>query len=58
MKPGSAEWRDAVAAWVRETRAAQGLPPHLEDPAVLAELAAAVVASEQERKQRTEPPQS
>jgi hypothetical protein len=31
-----------VAAWVAETRARQGLPPRISDPAVLAKLAALV----------------
>jgi hypothetical protein len=39
MTPDPAE----VERWVRETRARQGLPEHVEDPAVLAELAAEVV---------------
>jgi hypothetical protein len=34
--------RDEVRVWVAETRAKQGLPPTVEDEAVLAELAAAV----------------
>jgi hypothetical protein len=37
------ERREQVRQWVRQTRAAQGLPEHLEDPGVLAEFAAAVV---------------
>jgi hypothetical protein len=35
---------EEVAAWVAETRARQGLPPTVTDPAVLAELAADVMA--------------
>jgi hypothetical protein len=37
------ERREQVRQWVRETRAAQGLSEHLEDPGVLAEFAAAVL---------------
>jgi hypothetical protein len=37
--------RDEVRAWVRETRARQGLPPTVTDPATLAELAVLVVES-------------
>jgi len=33
---------DEVRAWVRATRAAQGLPPHVEDDEVLMDLADAV----------------
>ncbi len=33
---------DEVRAWVRETRLRQGLPEHVENEAVLAELAADV----------------
>ena len=33
---------DEVRAWVAETRAKQGLPPTITDPATLAILAAAV----------------
>jgi hypothetical protein len=39
MTPDPAE----VARWVRETRLKQGLPEHVEDEGVLAELAADVV---------------
>jgi hypothetical protein len=35
--------KERVRAWVRRTRAAQGLPGHLEDPGLLAELAADVL---------------
>jgi hypothetical protein len=34
--------RAEVRAWVAETRAAQGLPPHVEDDEVLMDLADAV----------------
>ena len=35
----------AVERWVTETRARQGLPPHVTNDAVLAELAADVAAA-------------
>jgi hypothetical protein len=35
--------RAKVREWVYRTRTEQGLPPHLEDPALLAELAAEVL---------------
>ncbi len=41
--------RDEVCAWVAETRARQGLEPTVTDPAVLAELAAAVADTMVER---------
>ncbi|WP_326828740.1 hypothetical protein OIE13_22810 [Streptosporangium sp. NBC_01810] len=34
--------REWVAEWVRRTRAEQGLPPVVEDPSVLATIAALV----------------
>ena len=34
---------DEAAEWVRESRAAQGLPPTVEDPAALDRMAALVV---------------
>ncbi|MFF3443568.1 hypothetical protein [Streptosporangium sp. NPDC002721] len=34
--------REWVAAWVRRTRAEQGLPPVIEDPTALATIAALV----------------
>lgn len=37
------EERAKVRAWVKRTRAAQGLPEHLEDLPLLAELAADVL---------------
>jgi hypothetical protein len=40
--------RAEVRAWVRETRLRQGLPEHVEDEAVLAELAAAVAETIQD----------
>jgi hypothetical protein len=39
--------RAEVAVWVRETRLKQGLPPTVENEAVLAELAAAVLETMQ-----------
>ncbi len=38
----SPEEREQVRAWVRETRARQGLPPTVENEGVLAEFARAV----------------
>ena len=34
----------AVAAWVEQTRAAQGLPPHVTDPQALDEVATILAA--------------
>ncbi len=39
----SPEDKAKVRAWVKRTRAAQGLPEHLENEALLAELAADVL---------------
>ena len=36
-----------VAAWVERSRAAQGLPPTIEDPAVIARLATLAFAGEE-----------
>lgn len=38
--------REAVRAWVRRTRQKQGLPATVQDPALLAKLAADVLALE------------
>jgi excisionase family DNA binding protein len=43
------EDRARVEEWVYRTRTEQGLPPHLEDPALLAELAAEVLESSDDR---------
>lgn len=50
MSAAGAEYDpDDMKAWIRQTRAAQGLPEHLEDPVGIQTIARAILNARRER---------